>query len=253
MSLLTIRRLIRDQMGRYDLVNEDSSDNGANALINAACRFLDERSRFRHDSNRRHVRDITSGDFLVVIPELRAAERVEIMDSAGARAVLDRKEHLALRQEFGKEFGSGAPGRPVWWAQVAAKSPAPSQADLGLGGFQTEATGDTDDLLIEDCEDIFSSCQAILLNPRSDATYTVSIFGEFYSKKLIDDTDRNLWTQNYPETLLAATMMKAEIRKRNTEGTKDWLAAIDLDLEGMDREQARSELATARGHFKARK
>lgn len=41
MNLVDIRKMFREVSGRYDLVNVDFTDNGANFYLNEACKWLD--------------------------------------------------------------------------------------------------------------------------------------------------------------------------------------------------------------------
>ena len=66
--------------------------------------------------------------------------------------------------------------------------------------------------------------------PPTDEEIIVEVQGLWYSNPLSSDTDKNYWSVNHPEALFAAASYKLEVSYRNTEGAKDWLAAIDMQL-----------------------
>lgn len=60
--------------------------------------------------------------------------------------------------------------------------------------------------------------------------------------EMSDDTDTSYWTLEAPVTLLFAALYQLEASYRNTEGAKDWLNVIDLDLLGMEKDKISEEI-----------
>jgi hypothetical protein len=59
---------------------------------------------------------------------------------------------------------------------------------------------------------------------------------------MIQDTDTSYWTLEAPITLLFAALYQLEASYRNTEGVKDWLNVIDLDLDGLEKDRIAEEI-----------
>jgi hypothetical protein len=82
MDLLHVRQKFRDLSGRYDLVNADGSDNGANFFINEACRQLD-RSIETQKSYGTYMEILAIGTWNVQFNRCRAVQEVWITTSEG--------------------------------------------------------------------------------------------------------------------------------------------------------------------------
>jgi hypothetical protein len=76
----------------------------------------------------------------------------------------------------------------------------------------------------------------IILNVPTSAKLSVEIKGLFYSAALVNDTDKNYWSEVHPLQLIMATMRQIEVINRNTQGVQDWDNAISTDNKtlGMD-------------------
>jgi len=100
-------------------------------------------------------------------------------------------------------------------------------------------TFDVDDVVLGDTYDT----GAIMWMPPTDAVYTLSILAQFYERELINGTDVNFWSSQFPETLIQAAMLMLERFYRNTEGVRDHQAAILDDLRGIDFEIVEEEIS----------
>jgi hypothetical protein len=91
----------------------------------------------------------------------------------------------------------------------------------------------------------------ILFECPLDQTYTVDIYGKFYSSDIVEGVDPDtIWAIQYPFTLLHSALYKLEISNRNTEGAKDWLASMQTDLGLIDKnvaEQTSNNINEMRG------
>jgi hypothetical protein len=94
-------------------------------------------------------------------------------------------------------------------------------------------TYDDEDLVLYS-EGPYYGYRGIVWMPPADGTYTLEIWGTFFEKILTSDEDKNFWSVVYPEILLKAASYVLETTYRNTAGMRDWLNAIDLDLQGID-------------------
>lgn len=83
--------------------------------------------------------------------------------------------------------------------------------------------------------------KGIIFSPPADQAYAVNIQGLWFATLLSDDADENYWTLLYEDILVFATLYKLEVSYRNTEGSRDWLNAINDALLGLDRDIANQD------------
>jgi len=234
LNLEQIREKFVHISGRYDLVADNGSDQGANFYINAGIRLLDE-MRIHPKSMARHISKPDAGAISIEVTDVLAFKEVWAQ-SADGRSIVDKKSLGWIREEYAKESSEIDQGKPLYW----------SPAVLGLAPFQSALTADDLDGLL-DWEDIKTgdhyNYDGIIFMPPTDGTYTISIWAEFYSKKLVADTDKNFWSVRYPILVIKAAMYQLESIYRNTEGMKDALNALDFELTRLDHASVRQEIA----------
>lgn len=85
----------------------------------------------------------------------------------------------------------------------------------------------------------------ILLMPPVDVSnkYSLEIRGLFYTDTLVNATDATFWTEVHPGLLTKAAAYELEVDYRNTEGMNDWMAAIRLEIDGIDKDIVEEEIA----------
>lgn len=105
MQLSELRTTLRDDYGRYDLVNSDDSDNGANRWINQAVRYLDRLQENPYSVATEHLR-ILADQVVVEVKNCRAIQEVWLTDSDGDTVRLTQKSIQWLREEYGDEWES---------------------------------------------------------------------------------------------------------------------------------------------------
>lgn len=248
MSLLAVRDKFLEVTGRYDLGTIGGEDDGANWFINAGQRYLDglvtpASGIFRYQ------KDITSGTYKLSVPRVRSIKSVWASDGettwrlvrASGMTPVPAFEHMLV--EFGKHPSNVDSSTPLYWAPNADK----------LTASQDTLTSDTyDDVFTHDSGDItFGAAdyqnRSILLMPPADATYTIKVFGLFFSKDLSDDDDASYWTEMYPDLLIFAAAMKMEQFYRNTEGSRDWQTALHDGVQLIDFDQVDEEMRMGEG------
>lgn len=222
MSLGELRTLFLNRSGRYDLVNMDGTDNGAIAYINAAQRMLDRKAGFIDDTAR-HYKKVAIGEFFVEFENARTIDSVWAA-TADDSWELNRESIEELKEEYAGPFGAVDQGAPLFFAFTRLRTMPDSTALDVFAGYATEVTVDGSQ----------RSSTGIIILPPPDEEIQIEVWGKFYSPNLTIDTDTSYWTENHPETLIKATMYQLEVDNRNTEGMKDWLAAIDIDTTGIE-------------------
>lgn len=211
MALIDVRREFVKKSGRYDLVTDTVTwaDNGANFYINAARKIVDkmlaQRSRMTHLSE-----DLAANEYEVELSlSARIIKDVEAINSEGSVLPLEFKSLRDLYSIYNKELEELASGYPLYW---------------------TYKVGDT-----------ASSLRNLLVWPPVSEACTIRVRGWFLNGDYVDDTDADIWTDEYPEILIKASLAQLEVFYRNTEGYKDWMVAIReeinlLDIEDVDDE-----------------
>ena len=226
MNLLQQRLLFRSLSGRFDLVNADGSDNGANVFINEGRKFLD-----RLDETQKSwascFRFIEVGHFSASIPHCRAIKEVWAM------SVTERWQLTKVNlQDLIAEYLTGLPssrsvGSPAYYSPTVTRNiPENIAADdfESYIGWVDIPAGNVHEF------------NTILINIPTSLKISVEVKGLFYSMELVEDTDTNYWSEVHSLLLHMATMRYIEVINRNTQGVNDWNNAIAVDMKqlGMD-------------------
>jgi hypothetical protein len=226
MNLLQVRTKFRELSGRFDLVNDDYSDNGADFFINEGSKFLD-RLNENQKSWASSFRFIDVGMYAASIQHCRAIKEVWAA-STTARWQLEKKSI----QELIEDHLLGTPsertsGEPAYYSPTITRY---SEEDLSAEDFESFIQW------VEIPSGNAYEYNTILLSAPVDRKIVVEVKGLFYSKQLTADTDENYWSVNHPLLLYMAAMRYVEVVNRNTQGVNDWERAIveDASKIGMD-------------------
>ena len=227
MNLLQFRTKFRSLSGRFDLVNEDGSDNGADFFINAGSKFLD-----RLDETQKSwascFRFLDIGHFSVVFPYCRAIKEVWAASATEGRWQLKKKN----LQDLIEGYLAGIPssrtsGSPLYYSPCITRY-VPENASVmdieAFIGFVEIPSGNSYEY------------NSILVNVPASEKLMIDIRGLFYSMELVNDTDKNYWSEVHPMLLYTSTMRQLEVVNRNTQGVNDWTNAIATEMKqlGMD-------------------
>ena len=222
--------------GRNDLVRASGTDNGANFYINSGIRMLENRQDHR-DTEVRHIIEIAVGDYNKSFRYCRSIEDNGVwLAGTDGRFKMYPKPLDYIRSKYSKPSGDLTQGTPKYWALNVIRlstSQIDDDSNTDLG-----ASYDHDDILFGDN---FSYTGIIFMPPANDS-YTMNIFGKWYSKQLSLDADINFWTSEYPDIVILAAMYKLEtLAYRNTEGAKDYMNSIIESLGGIDNSMVEME------------
>lgn len=227
MNLLQIRTLFRKLSGRFDLVNADFSDNGADFFLNEGRKFLDRLDETQK-SWASHFKLIEVGYFSASFPYCRAIKEVWIADATNGRWQLEKKD----LQDLIEGYLTGLPssrteGTPLYYSPCLSRYiPEGAEAgDIGaFAGYTEVPAGNAHEY------------NTILLNVPVQYQSMLDIRGLFYSMELVEDTDENYWSAVHPMLLYMSAMRQVEISNRNTQGVKDWTESIATEMRqlGMD-------------------
>jgi hypothetical protein len=90
----------------------------------------------------------------------------------------------------------------------------------------------------------------IVLAPPSDGEYTLTVFGDFFSKPLVADTDCTYWTEVRPDILVLAACYQLEMYYRNMSGAENYRRNIDVLVDGIRNDKIRETVAWRRKTIK---
>lgn len=235
MNLLQLRQQLRSISGRFDLVNEDSSDNGANFFINSGQRHLD-----RLDTNQKSFgvcyRICEPNSYSVSFPYCRAVKEVWAA-TATAKWQLEKKNLADLIAGYFTTLPSGIDsGSPLYYAPTITRA-VPEISIVGADTF-----GDFSEYVDVISENHFAY-NCVLIAPPTDENLLIEIKGLFYTGELVNDTDKSYWSEVHPDILIMAAMRHIEIINRNTQGVNDWTRSIMTEISNIGKDLVEEEIA----------
>jgi len=226
MNLLQQRTLFRTLSGRFDLVNADFTDNGADFFINEGRKYLD-----RLDETQKSwascFRIIEVNGYSASIVTCRAIKEVWAATSSEKWQLEKKNLQDLISSHLTVLPGERTSGSPAYYSPAVTRY-IPEDAEIGT----FEAFLGWVDIPIGPAHEY----NTILLSiPVSEKTM-LDVKGLFYSHELVNDTDTNYWSSQHPMLLHMAAMRYIEINNRNTQGVRDWEGSITTDMKqlGMD-------------------
>lgn len=229
MDLQQFRTLFRDVSGRHDLVDDDAK-NTVDFLINSGCVFLDGLTETTK-SFATHYRFLSQGSWYVTFPRCRAVKEIWVA-SRTARWQLEKQSMQDLFAGLLTEKVTGLDqGDPLYYAPVLSRIVGPAPGIAELDNF-------IDRIVVQE----YNYNAALILPPNSEKIL-VEIRGLFYSNELIDEKDKNYWTESYPNILLKAVMREMDIFEHNPERIAGWESAIKIDLDGINKDLVDQQIA----------
>ena len=232
MSLLVVRNMFVEMTGRNDLVVSGISL-GADRFINEGQRTLD-RMLEAGKAGARYFVDVDLNQILVPLPNCRAVKKVFI-GSGTERTELTKVGMTQLREDYADKTSLLTSDLPTYYCPIWAR-PYPN--------IVTATDFNQDWLLNDIIESGHESFNAILIMPPSDSdNYTLEVWGLFYSDELINDEDTSYWTEEHPLLLAKAAAYQLETTYRNTEGARDMMAAVEVDILGIQKDVVEEEIA----------
>lgn len=224
MNLLQQRALFRKLSGRFDLVNEDFSDNGVDIFMNEGGKFLDRLDETQKSWATRFA-PLALGELYVTFPYCRALKEVWAASPTTGRWQLEKKNLQDLIEGYltalPAEMTSGV---PLYYSPCITRSVPPSAVLNSFEEFMgyVGVAG--------------NEYNAILVSVPTDEAITLILQGLFYTPQLVNDEDSNYWSDEHPLLLYMSTMRQIEVTNRSTQGVNDWASAIETEMRqlGMD-------------------
>ena len=206
--------------GRYDL-----SDARKTFFVNSGQRYLDRLDTLPKSIGKVY-RTANIGDWYLVFKECRALQAV-YMTNDEDRWVLEKKELGWLMLEYDDTIADLDTGAPAYYAPAILRMVPQDLVSITMSKFVGEVV-QTDVKHFE--------YNGILWMPPTDEVVVVEVQGLFYTEKLSQDNDESFWSVMHPDLLMMAAFRALEVFYRNSEGRKDWEAAIrdEVSTLGMD-------------------
>jgi len=232
MAYLDLKKQFIQITGNYDLVVDTTSyasatPFGIDDVIWSGQRLLESLVSDRRRQLSWERKDILVDSVALAVKNVRVLKEVWISSTDG-KTILEKKPLGWLRETFGELSGVTA-AKPLYWVPAVNKL-SPNQITLTAAGgsnpYTAEFSYDADDIQFGENW----SYDTILYYPKADKTYTMSVLGKFFEKKLTVDADVNFWTEEWPLTLITAGQAVLERIYRNRTGYREHLDAIQDDL-----------------------
>ena len=230
MTLLELRTQLRKETGRADLVNSDYTDNGMDVKINDAIKYLDETVVHKR-SFAQYKYDIYSGEYKVNVPYIRSIRKVWAFNTSDGVIKLNPLTFEEFKEKYSDGISNSDPAAPADYCSSILNLQYGQHADYAnLAAFLAAVAGGTAEFTMDYDELMFGDNQeysGLLIGPQADGTYTISVWGEFYSMPLEAEGDECFWSVVHPRLLRLAVMRELEVDHRNSEGVRDWERAMD--------------------------
>jgi len=221
MNFKEVKQAFRQASGRYGLIGEDGTDNGGAKFVQWGQDMLDLLLPRVWDKAVESA-SIVAGQYLVHFPNTRSVDRVWIFDADSIRSELSKQTESFLLGEYTNLSDTSVRGIPIYWAPSVRRT-------VSINDPGTTMT------------------RTILIAPPADQGYNVEIEKHAKSDAFAEDEDESFWSVNYPNTLVHAACYQLELFYRNTEGAKDWKAAIMEIINGLDNDEVRNTLSESMG------
>ena len=235
MNLLQIRQQLRTVSGRNDLVNNDGSNNGADFYINAGQRHLDRLDTTQKSFGICH-RFCDVGFHAVTFPYCRAIKEVWAA-TITARWQLEKKNLQDLIAGYFTKLPSAIDkGTSLYYAPTITRA-VPETFNSASDTFEAYS-GYVD---IISANHFAYNC--VLIAPPTNEKLLVEVKGLFYTDELVNDLDKNYWSEVHPDILIMAAMRHIEIINRNTQGVNDWNSSITTEISNIGKDLVEEEIA----------
>ena len=222
MDLIEIRKQIVSITGRYDLMNDDYTDNGIDFYINAGQNTLD-RSGICADNEISLSIPLSVNEYSVSFNRrIISVYEVWINDNL-TLTKLDRITFSELKEYYNEVISTITPNTPLYYTLANIRTLEVASRDL-IGTFLNlaQTTPGTD-------------YRGLILSPVADKSYTVEVFGKFHNTVLSQNAQENYWTVNAPELLIKSSMFQLYKLTGRSRDANDIYDAIKEELSEIDK------------------
>jgi len=233
MNLIEIRKKFKELSGRYDLVNEDNSDNGATFLANEACKWLDKTVE-TSKTGASYMQLLTAGDWYVEFPNARAIKEVWVTTADGRWQLQKKRLQDLIASYYADIPADRVNGTPYYYSPAISRYIPEDITPATLLTFANyvgtlDITGYTYD--------------ALIISTPIDVSGLIEVLGFFYSAELSEDKDENYWTTVHPLLLVEAMTRMSHIITGNKPMLDILDRGLDGDLQRLEKDRVEQEIA----------
>lgn len=229
MNLLEVRQQFRDMSGRYDLVHDDFSDNGADRYINEAVRWLDRKI----DTVRAH------GTCQMLVPhrnwllQFQAARAVKQVQVNGLPVCIVSPN--VVMGEIHRLRGMLPLSWPTMCAVVATQNVHKINEGFVIDSGNYLELFKELSLQPDSPEEVNTLIFSSRIPDKEGAL--IGIMGVFYQLPLVNDEDTNMWTRIHPMILINAAIRQTYVTSGNKAMLDIFNDSIENDIVtfGLDR------------------
>lgn len=233
MNLAELRKLFISTSGRYDLINDDGTDNGADNYLRLGQLHLET----KHYWDKAEAVSYTTlvQAFAFTIPRARVINSVWAADAVTCKMTPLNRITLAQAREFVLSDYSDYQGSPLFYTLYNGRGMV--DASLKEDIFSDPATTDYVD------GQNYGSIGVILSPTNFPAGTLVEFRGLFREPLLTLDTDVNYWSSTMYNLMVYAAMRELEVMHRNRQGVADWDTAIMSALFELEKDSVMSDIS----------
>lgn len=196
---------------------------GADFYINTAQKYLD---------NRIELPELK----MLIVDELRVKESTFILPNVVRYFIQILWNSKVLeRTNFDMRMLQQLPGSPYYWCISPMRTFGDKNNFLN---FIERKKLLVDSLAFQDFNKDENNCICIRIAPAPSDSGMLSILVQAYSNPLVKDTDESIWSIKYPDLLVTSALYYLEKDYRNTEGAKDYNAAVEREISIINRNDA---------------
>lgn len=234
MNLLEVRTQFTKLSGRYDLVDAVFADNGADYFIKAGLKFLDRKVEFDKDISK-FFKQFAIGDYFAEFEDYRTTDRMYFATSSG-RVELAYLAPAEMQARFGTEpYVDVTRGTSAFFTMAITRSVPEGTALDVIGNYGNEILTDGSQ----------TSKQGLIIMPPTDTAGMIEVWGKYQTPFPSAEDGTNYWFDSFEDVAVNAALYKLEVSYRNTSGAADWLASIDLDLFGIEKDNIEDDVKRA--------
>ena len=196
---------------------------GADFYINTAQKYLD---------NRIELPELK----MLIVDELRVKESTFVLPNIIRYFIQVLWNTKVLeRTNFDMRMLQQLPGTPCYWCISPIRTFGDKEMFLN---FVERKKLLTDVFAFQDFDKNENSCTCIKISPSPSDSGILSILVQAYSNPLVKETDESIWSTKYPDLLVTSALYYLEKDYRNTEGAKDYNAAVEREISIINRNDA---------------
>ena len=241
MTLKELRERFALESGRYDLVNEDGSDNGADFHINAGQRHLDHLTQHTK-AVAFNYQLLRPGDAIFYLFNCRTVQSVSYTETRDPETSLGSANSSIMRPlqrmrlaSIRSHWRNASRALPQAYCVLTSRG---SQDTTRLTDYELfDAMADMADVVMGQYYDKVG----ILLMPVPNKAINVEVEGMFYTPTLTDDEQESYWSVTHPDLLIQSALRSVEIFHRNTQGVRDWDNSLNASLMLMEHDFVHDE------------